>query len=144
MEPDNDLKHDEVFGFETTLPEQTPETSQVKTKGGRPISILLVLGAVVILLLFIAIPQSQSYRANRLQARRHYAHVALKNLAKAQENYYATHGTYARSLENLQIQAVDEVEMTIISATPTSWSAKARQLGTDEVVTYSSENGKMR
>jgi hypothetical protein len=57
----------------------------------------------------------------------------LKNLASAQEAYYADNGAYATRLSSNQYQSSRNTTVTISSASRTSWSAMATHSATKQI-----------
>jgi len=100
---------------------------------------LMIVVAIIGILAAIAIPQFASYRR---RAQDSAAKSALKNLATAQENYYAQNNVYAATRTNLTGWTVEPVVIvTITGADTTSWSATASHTSSSNVFTYDSSAG---
>lgn len=83
---------------------------------------LLIVVVIIGILAAIAIPKFQSTKgkANAAALR-----ADLRNLASAQEAYFAETSTYASDTMNLKFTASAGVVLTIVNATRGGWSAKA-------------------
>ncbi len=101
---------------------------------------LMIVVAIIGILAAIAIPQFASYRQ---RAQDSAAKSALKNLATAQENYYAEYNTYAAGLGSLATWFTPETTLTvtILAAGTSSWSATATHHSSPGVFTYNSSTG---
>jgi len=109
-----------------------------KQKGFTLIELMIVV-AIIGILAAIAIPQFASYRQ---KAQDSAAKSALKNLATAQENYYAENNTYTATRGNLTGWTVEpEVVVSITGANTTAWSATASHTSSDNTFTYNSASG---
>ena len=103
---------------------------------------LMIVVAIIGILAAIAIPQFASYRK---KAQDSAAKSALKNLATAQENYYATNNRYAMGRANLSGWTVEPaVTVTMLGAGVTSWSATAKHNSSDNTFTYDSATGGLK
>ncbi|MBW2622799.1 MAG: prepilin-type N-terminal cleavage/methylation domain-containing protein [Deltaproteobacteria bacterium] len=112
--------------------------SQRSQKGFTLIELMIVV-AIIGILAAIAIPQFNSYRR---KAQDSAAKSALKNLATAQENYYATENTYTATRGNLSGWTVESnVAVTIAGANLTGWSATASHTSSANTFTYDSTAG---
>jgi len=100
---------------------------------------LMIVVAIIGILAAIAIPQFASYR---MKAQDSAAKSALKNLATAQENYYATENTYTSTRVNLTGWTVEpSISLGITAAGLTSWAATAKHTSSDNTFTYDSSAG---
>ncbi len=100
---------------------------------------LMIVVAIIGILAAIAIPQFNSYRR---KAQDSAAKSALKNLATAQENYYATENTYTATRGNLTGWTVESnVTVAISGANLTGWSATASHNSSANTFTYDSTAG---
>jgi type IV pilus assembly protein PilA len=112
--------------------------SQRSQKGFTLIELMIVV-AIIGILAAIAIPQFASYRK---KAQDSAAKSALKNLATAQENYYATENTYTMTRANLVGWTVEPTVVVHITASGvTSWVADASHTSSDNTFTYDSSAG---
>jgi prepilin-type N-terminal cleavage/methylation domain-containing protein len=109
-----------------------------KQKGFTLIELMIVV-AIIGILAAIAIPQFASYRK---RAQDSAAKSALKNMATAQEDYYAQYNTYTETDTLLTGWTVETaVTVTISNAGTTSWSARAKHMSSDNSFVYDSSNG---
>ncbi|MEW6264425.1 MAG: prepilin-type N-terminal cleavage/methylation domain-containing protein [Thermodesulfobacteriota bacterium] len=100
---------------------------------------LMIVVAIIGILAAIAIPQFASYRK---RAQDSAAKSSLKNLATAQENYYAQNNTYTATRANLTGWTVETtVTVAIAAADTTSWSATAKHNSSTSTFTYASARG---
>ena len=101
---------------------------------------LMIVVAIIGILAAIAIPQFASYRQ---RAQDSAAKSALKNLATAQENYYAEYNTYASAIASLTawFQPESTITVNLIAGTTTSWSATASHNSSSNTFTYTSAAG---
>ncbi|MEE9437001.1 MAG: prepilin-type N-terminal cleavage/methylation domain-containing protein [Candidatus Adiutricales bacterium] len=100
---------------------------------------LMIVVAIIGILAAIAIPQFNSYRR---KAQDSAAKSALKNLATAQENYYATENTYTATRANLVGWTVEpQIAVAIIGADLTGWSGTASHTSSANTFTYDSAAG---
>jgi len=101
---------------------------------------LMIVVAIIGILAAIAIPQFASYRQ---RAQDSAAKSALKNLATAQENYYAEYNTYASGLATLSawFQPESTLSVSLLSADTDSWSATAKHTSSANTFTYNSSAG---
>jgi len=106
-------------------------------KDGFTLIELMIVVAIIGILAAIAIPQFASYRQ---RAQDSAAKSALKNLATAQENYYAEHNTYTDAIGDLTFEPEDTITVSL-SATTNAWSAEAAHTSSDNTWFYDSEAG---
>jgi len=103
---------------------------------------LMIVVAIIGILAAIAIPQFNSYRR---KAQDSAAKSGLKNLATAQENYYATENTYTAIRSNLVATGgwtvEPQVTVSITGANLTGWSATASHNSSANTFTYDSTAG---
>lgn len=100
---------------------------------------LMIVVAIIGILAAIAIPQFNSYRR---KAQDSAAKSALKNLATAQENYYATENTYTADRTFLDGWTVESnVTVVITGSNLTGWSATASHNSSGNTFTYDSTAG---
>ncbi|MBW1709809.1 MAG: prepilin-type N-terminal cleavage/methylation domain-containing protein [Deltaproteobacteria bacterium] len=100
---------------------------------------LMIVVAIIGILAAIAIPQFASYRQ---RAQDSAAKSALKNLATAQENYYAQNNIYAANRANLVGWTVEStIALTISNASTTTWSANASHTSSDATFVYDASAG---
>ena len=83
---------------------------------------LLIVVVIIGILAAIAVPKFQNTKgkANAAALR-----SDLRNLASAQEAYFAEHSAYTNSSTLLQLDVSSGVFLTIMTATSGGWSAKA-------------------
>ena len=83
---------------------------------------LLIVVVIIGVLAAIAVPKFQNTKgkANAAALR-----SDLRNLASAQEAYFAEHSAYTASSTLLQLDVSSGVYLTIMTATSGGWSAKA-------------------
>ena len=93
---------------------------QGKDRSGFTIIELLVVIVVLAILAAIAVPRL-------LDSRRaaYFASITsdFRNFGIVQEEYWISHGTYAIDLTDLQFEESDGVEIQVLEATSTGWSA---------------------
>lgn len=100
---------------------------------------LMIVVAIIGILAAIAIPQFNSYRR---KAQDSAAKSALKNLATAQENYYATNNSYTSDSSKMPGWTSGEnVDVTITGSNLTGWSATASHTSSANKFTYDSTLG---
>jgi len=100
---------------------------------------LLVVVAIIGILAAIAIPQFSAYRAQGFNAR---ASSDLRNLATAEEAYFAANASYTSNLTNLTgFKQSPGVTMTVGSLTNTSFTAEASHSSGDKTFNWDSANG---
>ena len=101
---------------------------------------LMIVVAIIGILAAIAIPQFASYRQ---RAQDSAAKSALKNLATAQENYYAEYNTYSSTLAALSTWFTPETTISIGfgGGNATAWSATAKHNSSANTFTYDSSAG---
>ena len=115
-----------------------------KQKGFTLIELMIVV-AIIGILAAIAIPQFASYRK---RAQDSQAKSALKNLATAQEAFYADNQRYASLPDSLTgdygFKVQTDAPVTIVHFGPDSWSATAKHSSSDTTFTYSSGEGGLK
>lgn len=107
---------------------------------------LMIVVAIIGILAAIAIPQFASYRR---RAQDSAAKSALKNLATAQENYYAEYDTYASNgsratLVTMGWTVEPAVTVAISGASTSAWSATAKHTSSPNTFTYDSAAGGLK
>ncbi|MBU2549416.1 MAG: prepilin-type N-terminal cleavage/methylation domain-containing protein [Proteobacteria bacterium] len=111
-----------------------------KNRKGFTLIELMIVVAIIGILAAIAIPQFASYRQ---RAQDSAAKSSLKNLATAQENYYAENNTYTATLGNLTAWFSPEstISLAVSGGSTTKWSATSQHKSSSNVFTYDSEKG---
>jgi type IV pilus assembly protein PilA len=116
--------------------------SKMKRQKGFTLIELMIVVAIIGILAAIAIPQFASYRQRAHDAQ---AKSALKNLATAQEAYYADHQVYTNvtdpDLTDLGFKTESVVTVAIVGANLTMWSATAFHTSSNNTFTYNSNAG---
>src|SRR5262249_16639954 len=111
---------------------------QVKEKGFTLIELLVVV-AIIGILAAIAIPQFSAYRAQGFDAR---ASSDLRNLATAEEAYFAANAAYTSNLTDLTgLKLSPGVKMSVDGLTATSFTATASHASGDRTFRWDSANG---
>ncbi len=110
-----------------------------KKEGGFTLIELLVVVAIIGILAAIAIPQFSAYRAQGFNGR---AASDLRNLASAEEAYFAANAAYTSNLSNLTgfVQSPG-VSVTVGGITATSFTASASHSSGDKTYNWDSANG---
>ncbi|MFH1139171.1 MAG: prepilin-type N-terminal cleavage/methylation domain-containing protein [Pseudomonadota bacterium] len=121
-------------------------SKMMRNRKGFTLIELMIVVAIIGILAAIAIPQFASYRQ---RAQDSAAKSALKNLATAQENYYAEHNVYAvnadRATSSLTGWTVESViTVTILGGSATAWSATAKHSSSANTFTYDSTAGGLK
>lgn len=100
---------------------------------------LLVVVAIIGILAAIAIPQFSAYRAQGFNAR---ASSDLRNLATAEEAYFAANAVYTSNLGDLSgFKQSPDVVVTVTSATNTGFAATSNHPKGDKTYSWDSANG---
>ena len=100
---------------------------------------LLVVVAIIGILAAIAIPQFSAYRAQGFNAR---ASSDLRNLATAEEAYFALTANYATAVSNLiGFKQSPGVTLSVASVTGTSFTASATHTSGTKTFNWDSANG---
>ena len=100
---------------------------------------LLVVVAIIGILAAIAIPQFSAYRAQGFNAR---ASSDLRNLATAQEAYFAANASYTNVLDDLTgFKQSPGVDVQVTSTTSTSFAASASHSSGDKTFSWDSAAG---
>jgi prepilin-type N-terminal cleavage/methylation domain-containing protein len=106
---------------------------------------IMVVIAIIGILAAIAIPQYSEYRNRAHDAA---AKQALHQLAKAQEDYYVQNQCYTSDRTKIRVSSgwtvEDGIDLTILAAGPTSWSARGSHEASDEIWIYSSSGGGLK
>ena len=114
-------------------------SKMMRNRKGFTLIELMIVVAIIGILAAIAIPQFASYRQ---RAQDSAAKSALKNLATAQENYYAEYNTYTAARGNLTGWTVEgTVTVAITAGTTTYWIGTASHNSSDNTFTYNSSAG---
>lgn len=87
---------------------------------------LLIVVVIVGILATIAIPKFSATKGKSLTAS---MRSDLRNLVVSQDGYLFDHGTYATTLEALNVQPSPGVELKIVAADVSGWSATATHVG---------------
>ena len=119
--------------------------SKMKKQKGFTLIELMIVVAIIGILAAIAIPQFASYRQRAHDAQ---AKSALKNLATAEEAYYADNQHYTNiinpDLTDLGFKTESVVEITVMAAGLTQWSARAHHTSSDNLFSYDSDEGGLK
>src|SRR5262245_59383284 len=117
------------------------EEVDVKEKGFTLIELLVVV-AIIGILAAIAIPQFSAYRAQGFNGR---ASSDLRNLASAEEAYFAANASYTSTLTDLTgfVQSPG-VSVTVGGITSTSFTATSSHSSGDKTYDWDSANGGMQ
>ncbi len=100
---------------------------------------LLVVVAIIGILAAIAIPQFSAYRAQGFNAR---SSSDLRNLATAEEAYFAANAVYTSNLANLiGFKQSPGVSITVGGITSTSFTAVANHGSGNKTFNWDSANG---
>ena len=100
---------------------------------------LLVVVAIIGILSAIAIPAFSAYRADGYNAR---AESDLRNLATAEEAYFALTSHYATTTSNLiGFKQSPGVSLSVASATGTSFTASSTHASGNKTFNWNSANG---
>ena len=100
---------------------------------------LLIVVVIIGILAAIAIPQFSAYRAQGFNAR---ASSDLRNLATAQEAYFAANASYTSNLADLTgFRQSPGVTVTVGGITTTSFTATASHTSGDKTFDWDSANG---
>jgi type IV pilus assembly protein PilA len=100
---------------------------------------LLVVVAIIGILAAIAIPQFSAYRAQGFNAR---ASSDLRNLATAQEAYFAANANYTNVLDDLTgFKQSPGVVVQVTSTTATSFAAQSSHSSGDKTFNWDSAGG---
>jgi prepilin-type N-terminal cleavage/methylation domain-containing protein len=110
-----------------------------KNEQGFTLIELLVVVAIIGILAAIAIPQFSAYRAQGFNAR---ASSDLRNLATAEEAYFAANAAYTSTLSNLTgFKQSPGVTITVGSITATGFTAQAVHGSGNKTFDWDSING---
>ncbi len=97
-------------------------TDHLSRRPGFTLVELLVVVVIIALLASIAIPKFQNTKGKaNLAAMK----SDLRNLASAEEAYMFDHGTYVPAVSQLSFSTSPGVQLTILTATTSGWSAQA-------------------
>jgi type IV pilus assembly protein PilA len=100
---------------------------------------LLVVVAIIGILAAIAIPQFSAYRAQGFNGR---SSSDLRNLATAEEAYFAANAVYTSNLANLTgFEQSPGVSITVGGITSTSFTATANHGSGNKTFNWDSANG---
>ena len=112
---------------------------QRKDERGFTLIELLVVVAIIGILAAIAIPQFSAYRKQGYNAR---ASSDLRNLATAEEAYFAANSIYTSTLANLTgFRQSPGVSVTVTSADTAAFAANAAHASGDKTFNWDSANG---
>ena len=89
---------------------------------------LLIIGAIVLVLGVILIPRFTASREGRITDA---VRAELRALRGKETDYHRTHATYTTDRAALALSDSGDVVVTILTATPTGWSATARHRSVD-------------
>jgi Tfp pilus assembly protein PilE len=89
---------------------------------------LLIIGAIVLVLGAILIPRFTASRADRVSDA---VRAELLALQGKETEYHRAHATYTTDRAALALSDTGDVVVTILTATPTGWSATARHRSVD-------------
>jgi type IV pilus assembly protein PilA len=110
-----------------------------RNEGGFTLIELLVVVAIIGILAAIAIPQFSAYRAQGFNGR---ASSDLRNLASAEEAYFAANAAYTSTLADLTgFEQSPGVSVTVGGITATSFTATASHSSGDKTYDWDSANG---
>jgi prepilin-type N-terminal cleavage/methylation domain-containing protein len=110
-----------------------------KNEQGFTLIELLVVVAIIGILAAIAIPQFSAYRAQGFNRPRV---VDLRNLATAEEAYFAANASYTTTLTNLTgFKQSPGVTITVGSVTSTSFTATSNHGSGNKTFDWNSVNG---
>ena len=116
--------------------------SKMKNRKGFTLIELMIVVAIIGILAAIAIPQFASYRQ---RAQDSAAKSALKNLATAQEDYYAQNDTYATGLAQITgFTPETTLTVTILHADNDNWSGTASHHSSTNDFSYDSGAGGLK
>ena len=114
------------------------EEAEVKERGFTLIELLVVV-AIIGILAAIAIPQFSAYRAQGFDAR---ASSDLRNLATAEEAYFAANAAYTSNLQDLTgFRKSPGVTVAVDGMTASSFTATASHASGDRTFRWDSANG---
>ncbi len=112
---------------------------RVRSAAGFTLIELLVVVAIVGILAAIAIPAFSAYRADGYNA---HAVAGLNSLAKAEEAYFASNGTYTATMTSLPpYYPPSGVSLTITAASRISFEAQSSHPYGDRTYRWDSEAG---
>jgi type IV pilus assembly protein PilA len=105
----------------TSLPlRRLPRSSGLLARQAFTLIELLIVVVIIGILAGIAIPKFANTKG---KANMTAMKSDLRNLSTSEEGYYYDHHTYTLSLDSLQYRSTGGVQITVVSANGTGWSA---------------------